>query len=121
MAMATPERQTLSRLDPARLVREARLAAGLSQAELAAAVGTKQSVVSRWERGLDEPRVSTLARILRACGLEADLTFRRRDGVDRSQIAEHLRMTPAQRSRYARSGAEAWARAQRARKVRIGA
>jgi transcriptional regulator with XRE-family HTH domain len=53
---------------------------------------TKQSVVSRWERGLDVPRVDTLARILHACGFEADLAFRRLDDVDRSQITAALPM-----------------------------
>lgn len=92
-----PDRQTLSRLDAARLVRDARQFAGLSQAALAERLGTKQSVVSRWERGVDEPRVSTLARLLQACGFEADLTFRRHDDEDRSQIRQQLAMEPEQR------------------------
>lgn len=87
-----PDPIAISRVDTGALIREARTIAGLTQAELADAVGSKQSVVSRWERGVDEPRISTLARLFRACGFEADLTFRRHDDVDRSQIALHLAM-----------------------------
>jgi transcriptional regulator with XRE-family HTH domain len=97
MSRDRPDRQTLSRLDAARLVRQARSLAGVSQAELAARVGTTQPVVSRWERGSEVPRVSALARVLQACGFEADLVFRRRDDVDRSQIGSALALTPDER------------------------
>jgi transcriptional regulator with XRE-family HTH domain len=80
------------------VIRDARRRAGLSQAELAAALGTTQSVISRWERGHDTPRADTLVAILRACGYEADLVMRPRDtGVDRAQIRDMLRMTPEAR------------------------
>lgn len=92
-----PDRQTLSRLRTGPLVREARRLAGLTQSQLAERVGTTQSVVSRWERGLESPRVETLGRILQACGLEADLAFRRHDDVDRSQLIQQLSMTAEQR------------------------
>jgi transcriptional regulator with XRE-family HTH domain len=97
MVQDRPDRQTLSRADVGALVREARRLAGLSQAQLADRIGTKQSVVSRWERGVDEPRLSTLARILQACGFEADLTFRRHDDEDRSQLRQLLAMEPRAR------------------------
>ena len=94
-----PDPTVLSRLRTGLLIREARATAGLTQTKLAVLVGTKQSVISRWERGIEEPRIGTLARILRACGFEVDLAFRRIDDVDRAQIAQHLDMTPAQRVR----------------------
>jgi transcriptional regulator with XRE-family HTH domain len=97
MAADRPARRTLSRLDAGRLIREARELAGLSQAELAARIGTKQPVISRWERGLESPRVDTLARLLQACGFEADLVFRRHDDVDRTQIVGALAQSPDQR------------------------
>jgi transcriptional regulator with XRE-family HTH domain len=82
------------------LVRDVRKEAGLSQAELAAILGTKQSVVSRWERGHETPRIETLVEILRACGFEADLVRRPRDtGVDRAQIRAMLRRSPEGRLR----------------------
>lgn len=78
------------------LIRSARTSAGLTQAALAERLDTRQSVVSRWERGRDEPRLSTLARIMRACGLSVSLSVEP-DDVDRAQIREQLAMSPAQR------------------------
>jgi transcriptional regulator with XRE-family HTH domain len=92
-----PRRQTLSRLDAGALIREARILAGLSQAELARRVETHQPVVSRWERGEEVPRLETLARVLQACGFEADLVFRRHDDVDRSQVIGALAQSPEDR------------------------
>ena len=92
-----PTRQTLSSLRTGLLIREARRHAGLTQAELASRLATKQSAISNWERGIDVPRVDTLARILEACGFEADLTFRRLDDVDRSQITGALDQSPEER------------------------
>jgi len=94
-----PDRQTLSRLDAGALIREVREIAGLSQRELADRLDTAQSVISRWERGGDTPRVDTLARIFQACGFEADLVFRRHDDEDLAQVARHAAMTPAERAR----------------------
>ncbi|MGH9032133.1 MAG: helix-turn-helix domain-containing protein [Acidimicrobiia bacterium] len=90
-------RHVLSRLRTGLLIREARRDAGLTQAELATRVGTTQSAVSAWERGKETPRVDTLARILRACGFEADLVLRGRDDEDRSLIAMHLGLSPGAR------------------------
>ncbi|MEX2254971.1 MAG: helix-turn-helix transcriptional regulator, partial [Acidimicrobiia bacterium] len=94
-----------------------RASAGLTQAELAARLGTKQSVVSRWERGADVPRVDSLARILQACDLEADLRFRRHDEVDRSQIVRMLQLTPRERVRHFQTVVEAARLARRAERV----
>jgi transcriptional regulator with XRE-family HTH domain len=80
----------------AAIVRNSRIEAGLSQVELARRLGTTQSVVSRWERGHDEPRLSTLARIVRACGLRATVEFVP-DDVDRAQIRQQLALSPADR------------------------
>jgi transcriptional regulator with XRE-family HTH domain len=49
-------------------IRAARLAAGLTQAELAARLGTYQPAVSSWERGLI-PRAPRLAQIAEALGV----------------------------------------------------
>jgi len=72
-----------------------RQAAGLTQAELAARLGTTQSAVSRWENGHDEPRLATLAEILGACGLRGELVVD--VDVDRAQIRQQLAMSPRQR------------------------
>jgi transcriptional regulator with XRE-family HTH domain len=113
-----PDPQTLSRLRTGLLIREARTIAGLTQAELAAAVGTKQPVISRWERELDEPRIGTLARLLRACGLEGDLAFRRVDEVDRAQVRGTMRLSPQERLEQVEQLSELIASA---RPVRVGA
>ncbi|MFA9271304.1 MAG: helix-turn-helix transcriptional regulator [Baekduiaceae bacterium] len=55
-------------MDPARTLRDARLNAGLTQAELAARAGTSQATLSAYERGRKEPSLATLDRLLRATG-----------------------------------------------------
>lgn len=82
----------------ASLIRGARHEAGLSQATLAARLGTTQSAISRWEAGRDEPRIASLAAILTACGLRLSLVVETADdGVDRAQIRQQLAMTPDER------------------------
>lgn len=49
-------------------VREARLAAGLSQERLADRIGTTQNAVSRWERGAVKPSRRYLTAIADATG-----------------------------------------------------
>ncbi len=100
MPLPRPARRNpLARTDLGALIADARRSAGLTQAQLAAAIGTKQSVVSRWERGTDSPRVDTLVRVLRACGFEPDLVLRRHDDVDRAQIRAQLAAVPRSRQR----------------------
>jgi hypothetical protein len=50
------------------LIRRARLESRLTQAELAAHVGTSQSAIARYESGKTVPSLPTLERLLRACG-----------------------------------------------------
>lgn len=52
------------------LIRLARVTAGLSQRELAQRAGTSQPTIAAYEGGRKEPSLSTLARILRAAGLD---------------------------------------------------
>src|SRR5680860_130347 len=114
MAADRPDRQVLSRLDTGTLIRECRRHADLSQAELAERLGTTQSAISRWERGHESPRVDTLGRVLQACGFEGDLTFRRHDDEDRSQIRHMLSLTPEDRLRHFTSAINAFNIARRA-------
>lgn len=99
MPRARRRHENLGLLSPAQLIRDVRAEAGLTQTALAQAIGTKQSVISRWERGDDTPRLDSIVRILRACGFEADLVLRRHDDVDRAQIREQLAMSPRDRLR----------------------
>ena len=77
----------------------ARKRAGLTQRELAARAGVPQSTVARIELGMMDPRVGTLDRLLRECGVAVEVGPRYGEGVDRSLIAERLKLTPAQRFR----------------------
>jgi transcriptional regulator with XRE-family HTH domain len=53
---------------PNTLVRELRLAAGLSQRALAWRAGTSQPAIARYERGVATPSWETLQRLAAACG-----------------------------------------------------
>jgi len=55
------------------LIREARRRAGITQAELARRTGLQQPAIARWENGRAEPSLSTLERLVAACGLELRL------------------------------------------------
>jgi len=79
------------------LVRDARLAAGLTQADLAERAGLTQSVVARLERPGSNPTVAVLDRALAAAGW--GLRAIRLEQVDESQLIERLRLTPDERLR----------------------
>lgn len=81
----------------AHLIREARLRAGLTQAELAERVGTTQSAVARWETGGARPPVETLSDLVAACGLELHVRLRHPDRGETSLIERNLGLTPAER------------------------
>jgi hypothetical protein len=57
------------------LIREARRRAGITQAELARRAGLQQPAIARWENGRAEPSLSTLERLVGACGLELRLAL----------------------------------------------
>ncbi|MDQ3306555.1 MAG: helix-turn-helix domain-containing protein [Actinomycetota bacterium] len=84
-------------MDGGLLIREARLRAGLTQAELAQRAGTSQPAVARYERGDVSPRVATLDRVVRACGLELVPALVAYDDHDRTLYEPLLRMTPNER------------------------
>lgn len=79
------------------LIREARLRAGLTQAELGERIGKPQSVIARWERGDVTPSLEALRQAIRGCGLELSFHLSRLDESSMTVIDEHLRMSPAQR------------------------
>ncbi len=57
------------------LIRQARLTAGLSQAELAERVHLPRQQIVRWEGDSVEPGLSTLRRLLHACGFDLSLSL----------------------------------------------
>jgi transcriptional regulator with XRE-family HTH domain len=82
------------------LVRSARRAAGLTQAELADKLGTSQGAVARLERTSANPTIATLDRVLQATGHRLDLAVSaRKSSVDETLVARQLRITPADRLR----------------------
>lgn len=56
------------------IIEEARKKAKMTQAELAAKIGTNKSYISRVETGRTEPKVSTFYRIAAALGLTVELS-----------------------------------------------
>jgi transcriptional regulator with XRE-family HTH domain len=88
-------------MDGRSIVLEARLAAGISQRELARRSGVPQAGISRIEHGLVSPRAETLDRLLRGCGKDVQVIERPGKGLDLTLIREKLRLTPAERARVA--------------------
>lgn len=69
--------------NPAELLLAARRQAGISQRELSVRSLTAQSVISRIENGVTDPRWSTIRRLLGVCGYHAGLALREgRDPTD---------------------------------------
>jgi transcriptional regulator with XRE-family HTH domain len=78
-------------------LRTARTRAGLTQRELARRTGVAQPTIARIERGLAEPRVGTFDRLLAACGSTLAVEPTPGFGIDRTQMRELRKLTPAQR------------------------
>jgi transcriptional regulator with XRE-family HTH domain len=81
----------------ATLIREARLRAGLTQAELAERADTAPSAIGRWERGEVRPSLETVKGLCRAAGYDLTLGLTPTDSHDRTLIRACLERTPAQR------------------------
>lgn len=79
------------------LLREARLRAGVTQAELGRRVKRSQSQIARWERGDVKPSLETLRELIRACGLELTLGMANYDDSYLLDINEQLARSPAER------------------------
>jgi transcriptional regulator with XRE-family HTH domain len=82
------------------LLREARRAANMTQADLAGRLGISQAAVAKLERSGANPTVDTLDRAIWATGHRLLFeTEPREPGVDESLIRGQLELTPAQRIR----------------------
>jgi len=79
------------------LLKEARLRAGITQAELGRRVQRSQSQIARWERGDVKPSLETLRELIRACGLELTLGMANYDDSYVPDIVDNLRVDPAER------------------------
>ena len=81
----------------ARIIREVRRRAGLTQAQLADLLATTQSALARWEQGRTTPSLETVIRIVRACGLDLTISLATRDDDHARLIDEYVSMTPDDR------------------------
>ena len=89
----------------ARMLRQARRRAGLTQRELAAKVGVPQSTIGRIESGAMDPRTETLIKLLRACGDDLEAMRRIGMGVDRTLARALLELSEEERAEAVSSGA----------------
>ena len=94
---------------PGPLVKEARRGAGLTQAELARRLGTRQPVIARLESPRSNPRFETVRRAVAATGHEVEMHLRPLS-VDETMIASNLRLSPAARLKRFRDAYDSVAR-----------
>ena len=86
------------------LIRERRLAHGLTQAQLALRAGSTQGALSRLERGELSPSVDTVQRLLFVLGERAELRVTALAGDhDDGHLADLLARTPSERLELAMS------------------
>ena len=80
------------------LLRDARIAEGLTQAQLARRLGITQPSVARMEAAGDQITVATLRRALNACrrGLVLQ-AVEQKSSIDETLLVANLRLTPAER------------------------
>lgn len=79
------------------LIKEARLRAGLSQADLARRAGKGASAIGRWERGEVRPSLETVIALVRAAGFDLDFAMVPADDHDRILIRRCLAGSPEAR------------------------
>jgi transcriptional regulator with XRE-family HTH domain len=91
-------------MSAASLLREARIEAGLTQAQLARRLGVSQAAVAKLERPQANPTIATLEHVLEATGRRLTLAAERvARGIDETLLVEQLRLTPEQRLAQAES------------------
>ena len=79
------------------IIREARLRAGLSQAELSAKSGKDRAQIARWERDVVAPSFETLRELVRACGFELSVALGPLDESSQVVLRETMSLTPKER------------------------
>jgi transcriptional regulator with XRE-family HTH domain len=83
----------------AALIREARLRAGLTQADLAERTGRDRSVIARWEQAVVAPSVETLITLVRACGFDLPLELEPFDASADDRLKKNVLLSPERRVR----------------------
>ena len=79
------------------LIREARLRAGFTQAELAERSGRERSVIARWEQGGSAPSLETLLELLAVCGYDLPLELAERDDSALARVRKSALLSPERR------------------------
>jgi transcriptional regulator with XRE-family HTH domain len=80
------------------LIREARLRAGLTQAELSERSGTQRSVIARWEQGTVSPGFDNMLEVIQACGFDLPLMLVPRDAALDERLAKNRLLSPERRA-----------------------
>jgi transcriptional regulator with XRE-family HTH domain len=80
------------------LIREARLRAGLTQAELSERSGTQRSVIARWEQGAVSPSFDNMLAVIEACGFELPLKLVPRDAALDQRLDKNRMLSPERRA-----------------------
>jgi transcriptional regulator with XRE-family HTH domain len=88
----------LHRMRGADLVREARLRAGLTQAELSERTGTQRSVIARWEQGAVSPSFDNMLEVIEACGFDLPLMLVPRDASLNERLDKNRLLSPERRA-----------------------
>src|SRR4030081_2720952 len=85
-------------MSPATVIRTARRAAGLSQAQLAARLATTESAIARLEHPRSNPRIETPQGAVAAPGQRLAVeAVPLGPGIDEDQIRARLALSPAER------------------------
>lgn len=79
------------------LIRQARLRAGISQAELARRLRKAPSAIGRWERGEVRPPLETVVELVRAAGFDLEIAIVHPDDHDRVLVRRCLARQPERR------------------------
>jgi transcriptional regulator with XRE-family HTH domain len=83
------------------IIRDARLRAQLSQAELGQRVGRDRAQIARWESDAVQPAFETLVELIEACGFELDFVLKPLDPASTqvTQLSKNLVRSPQDRVR----------------------
>ena len=80
------------------LIREARLRAGLTQAELSKLTGRERSVIARWEQGAVSPSFDNMLEVIEACGFELPLLLVPRETSLDDRLEKNRKLSPERRA-----------------------
>ena len=88
--LADPEvKAAYDALEPAFQIARLRIERGLTQAQLAELVGTKQPSIARLERGTSEPSLAFLRKLAAALGMRVEINFVPVEHAQAVQLHEH--------------------------------